>query len=135
MSFSHIPLYDFSTNFLFNHLVNGSAMLSLDLTLSKEINPIESSCLMLLCLQRICLDLPLSIMFCALPIADWLSQCMHTEGTCFGHLGISSRKWCTHSVSSPYLSIAINSYFIIDRAITVCLKDFHEIVAPSNVNT
>ena len=52
-----------------------------------------------------------------------------------GHLGISSRKWNSHSTSSPHLSSAINSYSIVDLAITVCFEDFHEIVAPPNVNT
>ena len=56
---------------------------------------------------------------------------MHIEGTGFDHLGMSSRKWLSHSTSSPHLSSAIN----LDMTITVCFEDFHEIVAPPNVNT
>ena len=70
MDFNPIPLDNFSTNSLFNPLVSGSTMLSLDLTQYGEITLVESSCLMVLCLQRICLDLPLYMLFCAIPIAD-----------------------------------------------------------------
>ena len=90
---------------------------------------------MVLCLQRICLDLPLYILFYTLPIAYLLSQCMHIGGTGFGHLGISSRKWCSHSTFSPHLSSAINSDSIVDLAITVCFEDFHDTIAPLSVNT
>ena len=56
-------------------------------------------------------------------------------GTCFGHLRMSSMKRRSHSTSSPLLSKAINSDSIVDRAITVCLEDFHDTAAPVSVNT
>ena len=111
-------------------------MLSLDFKIFKEITLVKSSFLMILCLQRMCLDLLVYILFCVLPIVDLLSQCMHIGGTGFSHLGISYRKWRSHSASSPHLSRAINSYSIVDLAITVCFEDFHETTAASpNVNT
>lgn len=70
---------------------------------------------------------PFYILFCAIAIADWLSQCMLTIGTDFFQHGISSRKLWTHYVSSPILSKAIKSDFIMDRAIQVCLEDFKNI--------
>ena len=60
---------------------------------------------------------------------------MLIAGTCFGHLGMSFIKWCSHSASLPLLSKVINSYSIVDRAITVCLEDFHDTAAPASVNT
>ena len=60
---------------------------------------------------------------------------MHIGGTGFGHLGISSKKWCNHSASSPHLSSAINLDSIVDVAIIICFKDFHETATPPNVNT
>ena len=60
---------------------------------------------------------------------------MHIGGTGFGHLRISSKKWCNHSTSSPHLSSAINLDSIVNLAITVCFKDFHETATPPNVNT
>ena len=64
-----------------------------------------------------------------------MSQCMHIGGTDFGHLGMSSRKWRSHSASSSHLSSAINSDSIVDLAITVCFEDFHDTIAIPNVNT
>ena len=90
---------------------------------------------MVLCLRRICLDLPLYILFYALLIEDLLSQCTHIRGTGFSHLGISSKKWRSHATSSLYLSNAINSYSIVDMEITIYFKVFHETVDPRNVNT
>ena len=60
---------------------------------------------------------------------------MHIGDIGFGHLGISSRKWSSHSTSSSHSSSAINSYSIVDMAISVCFKDFHETAALLNVNT
>ena len=60
---------------------------------------------------------------------------MHIGGTDFGHLGMSSRKWCSHFVSSPHLSSDINSDSIVDMEITVCFEDFHDTTTPPNVNT
>ncbi len=90
---------------------------------------------MVSCLRRICLDLPLYISLCALPIADWLSQCIHMAGTGFGHLGISSKNWRSHSASSPHLSRAMNSDSMVDLAIIVCLEDFQEMAALPSVKT
>src|SRR3954464_9056175 len=97
--------------------------------------PVESSCLMVLCLRRICLDLPLYMVLCALPIADWLSQCIRIAGTGFDHSGISFKRWRNHSASSAHLSKAINSDSIVDLAMIVCLEDFQDTAAPPNVNT
>ena len=91
--------------------------------------PFENSYFLVLCLRRICLDLPLYILLCALPIADWLSQCMQVAGTGFDHLEISFTKWRSHLASSAALSSAMNSDSIVDLAIQVCFEDFHEIAA------
>ena len=58
---------------------------------------------------------------------------MHIEGISFGHLGIFSRKWHSHSASSPHLSSAINLDFIMDLVITICFEDFHETVTPPSI--
>ena len=71
---------------------------------------------MVLCLRRICLDLPIYILG-------------------FYHIGISSKKWRSHSASYLHLFSAINSYSIVHLAITICFEDFHETAAPPNVNT
>ena len=60
---------------------------------------------------------------------------MHIGGIGFGYLGISSKKWHSHSASSPHLSSTINSNFIRDMVINIYFEDFHETAAPSNVNT
>ena len=56
-------------------------------------------------------------------------------GTSFGHLGMSSMKWCSHSASSLLLSKAINSDSVVEQAITVCLEDFYDIAALASVKT
>ena len=56
----------------------------------------------------------------------------------FSHLRISSKKWHNHSASSSHLSSdfnSINSYFILDLAITICFEDFYETTPPISVNT
>ena len=88
-----------------------------------------------LCLQRICLDFLLYILLCALPIADWLSQCMQIAGIGFDNLGITSTNWRSHSASSVTLSKAMNSDFIVDLTMQVYLEDFNETTAPPRVNT
>lgn len=60
---------------------------------------------------------------------------MHIAGTGFDHFEISSKKWRSHSISSPHLSSTINSDFIVDLAITVCFEDFQDTTEPSHVNT
>ena len=54
--------------------------------------------------------------------------------TSFGHIGMSSRKFQSHSTSSPALSKAMNSDSMVDRVIHVCLEDFHDIARPPKVN-
>ena len=77
-------------------------------------------------------DLPLYIMLQALPIAAWLSQCMHIGAIGLGQNEISSKKLRSHSTSSPALFKAMNSDFIVEWAIHVCLDDFQDI-APSPI--
>ena len=56
-------------------------------------------------------------------------------GTGLGHNGKSSKKYRSHSVSSPALSKTINFDSIVKRAMHVCLKDFQDTAAPPRVNT
>src|SRR5262249_6607117 len=100
-----------------------------------DIIPLESNCLIVLCLRLICRDLPLYTLFLALACAAILSQCIQIAVTGLGHTGMSSKKFLSHSASSAALSNAINSDSIVDRAIHVCLEDFHETAAPPNVKT
>ena len=86
ISFNPIPLNEQFTCSLLKPLVNGSVIFSFDFMKLMEIIPLESNCLTILCLQRICRDLPLYIWLCALPIADLLSQCIQIEGTSFIHI-------------------------------------------------
>lgn len=60
---------------------------------------------------------------------------MHIAGTGLGHIGMSSKKLQSHSASSPILSKAINSDFIVNLAMHVCLEDFQETAAPLRVKT
>ena len=60
---------------------------------------------------------------------------MQIVGTCFRHIGMSSNKWRSYSASSPALSKAMNSDFIVDRAMHVCFEDFQEIATPPRVKT
>lgn len=60
---------------------------------------------------------------------------MHIAGTGFGHIGISSRKWRSYSVSSLTLSKDKNSDSIVDLAMQVCLEDFQDTTAPPRVKT
>mgnify|MGYP003703585753 CR=1 FL=1 len=76
-----IPLDDVSTNSQVNLLVSRSAMLHLDFTKSRKTTPLESSCRMELCLQRICLHFPLYILLCARPIANWISNMKYSKST------------------------------------------------------
>ena len=38
-------------------------------------------------------------------------------------------------LTSPHLSNAMNSNFIVDMVIIVCFEDFHETAAPPSVST
>ena len=73
--------------------------------------------------------------FLALPTAALLSQCIHTAGTGLGQLKISSKKFRSHSASSPALSKEINFDSIVDLEIQVCLDYFQDTTAPPSVNT
>lgn len=95
----------------------------------------EINCFNVLCLWRICRDLPLYILLCALPIVDWLSQCIYIASISFDHIGISSKKWQSHFSSYPTLSNAINLDSIVDLAVQVCLDDFQDTISPSSVKT
>ena len=48
---------------------------------------------------------------------------------------LQQNKFVTVYHISCSLSNAINSYSIVELAITVCFEDFHETVAPPSVNT
>ena len=59
---------------------------------------------------------------------------MHMVVTGFGHIGISSKKFLSHSDLSLALFKAMNFDSIVDCAIHIYLVDFLEIVAPPKVN-
>ena len=69
MGFNPIPLNDLSISFL---LVSDLAILSFYSTYLIERTSVESICLMVFFVQRICVDLSLYlyILLCALPIAN-----------------------------------------------------------------
>ena len=54
--------------------------------------------------------------------------------TSFGHIGMSSIKFQSHSASFPALSKARNSDSMVKNAIHIYLKDFHDIAPPPKVN-
>lgn len=60
---------------------------------------------------------------------------MHIVATSFYHLEIFSKKWRSHSVSSPYLSSVINSDSIVYLTIIVCFEDFQNIATTPSMNT
>ena len=60
---------------------------------------------------------------------------MHIADTGFGQHENSSKRFRSHSASSAAFSKAINSDSIVDRAIHICLEDFHDTAPPSKVNT
>jgi len=49
--------------------------------------------------------------------------------------GMFAKKFVNYSTSLQTISRAINSYFIIDITIIVCLTDFHVITLTSSANT
>ena len=81
-----------------------------DLTKSIVIITLESSCLIVLCLHRICSRLLIVHVFCAFQIFQ------------------------SHS-TSPTLSKTINSYSIVDHVIQVYLEDHQDIAPPLRVKT
>jgi hypothetical protein len=96
IGFNLIPIDNLLTYSLIKSSVNGSIMLSFDFIWSIKIISFESNCLTMLCLRCICQDLPLYILFCALPIAYWLSQYIHITSTYFDQLEISSKTCWSH---------------------------------------
>jgi len=113
--------------------VNGFSKLSFEAIMSIEITLFECNCLTILYLRRICLNLSLCTKFCALNIAAWLSQWIYMTDTNLGHNDISSRNCWSHSASSPALSKPINSDFIVEWSIQVCLEDFQDSTTPPRV--
>jgi len=55
-------------------------------------------------------------------------------GSAFSTHGISFKNYRSHSASFSALSKAMNSNFIVKRAIHVCIKDFQDFVAPLRGN-
>jgi len=109
---SKIQCYHLTTWSLAKLLVKGSAKLSADLMYSNKITLVEINRLMVLCRLLLWRDLPLFNLFCALAIADWLSQCIRNASNGFSHIGISSEKFRSHSASLEALSKAMNSWLI-----------------------
>lgn len=94
-----------------------------------KIIPFEIKYLMVLCLLRTCLDLPLYIIFFALPIIKWLSQCTPIVGTYLGQHWMPSKKLWSHSTSSLELSKGINLDSIVR------FLDFQSTIAAPMVET
>ena len=63
--------------------------------------------------------------YCSLTITMYAYR-----GHWFGPKWISSKKFRSHSASSPALSKAMNSDSIVERAIHLCLDDFQDIAPP-----
>ena len=76
------------------------------------------------CLRRMCLFFPLNVLFFAIDIPAWQSQCIDIEGVDCISKGIHDRKFLNHSTSLPTNSRAINSISMVEVAIRVCLDDF-----------
>ena len=121
---SPIPLDVSSTSFLFSGLVKGSTKFNSYLTNSRDITPVSSSCHTILCLRRICMFFPLNVFLLALAIVVWLSQHIDTDGASLVHKGISAKRFLSHSASKLAFSKEINSTFIVDQVMQVCLTDF-----------
>ena len=64
-----------------------------------EIVPLFSSYCTKLCLNCISLFFPLYVLFLAIAIADWQSQCIDTDGVGFIPNGILAKKFFNHSAS------------------------------------
>ena len=127
---SPIPLDVSSTSFLFSGLVKGLDKFNFDLTNSRDITPVSSNYHTILRLRRICLFIPLNSLLLALAITVWLSQCIDTDGVGLVHKGISAKRFLRHSTLELVFSKAINSTFIVDQVMQVCLADFQETALP-----
>ena len=132
---SPIPLDVSSASFLLSGLVKGSTKFNSDLTNSRDITPVSSSCRTILCLRRICLFFPLNILLLALAIAAWLSQRIDTDGVGLVHKGIFAKRFLSHSILELVFYKAINSTSIVDRVMQVCLPDFQETTLPPRMKT
>ena len=62
-------------------------------------------------------------------------QCMHTGVIGLGQNIIFSKKFRSHSASSPGFSMEMTSESIEERAIHVCLDDLQDIAPPPIVKT
>ena len=118
---SHSPICFFSNNFLFSGLVKKSTNFNFDLTNSKNIFHVLSIYRAILCLIRMCLFFPLNILLLALAITTQRSQCIDIDGVGLIYKGISAKRFLSHQFQNLSL---INSTFIIDRVLQVCLVDF-----------
>ena len=106
---SPIPLDVSSTSFLFSGLIKGLTKFNSDLTNSKDITPVSSSCRTILCLRRIYMFFPLNILLLALVIAAWLSQCIDIDEDGLVHKGIFAKRFLSQSASKLAFSKVINS--------------------------
>ena len=77
----------------------------------------------------------LYILFLALAIVAWLSQWIDTDGAGLFQIGISIKRFLSHSASVPAFSKATNSDSIVERAVTVRLDDFQDTAPPPSVIT
>ena len=106
---SPIPLDVSSTSFLFSGLIKRLTKFNSDLTNSKDITPVSSSCRTILCLRHIYMFFPLNILLLALVIAAWLSQCIDIDEAGLVHKGIFAKRFLSQSASKLAFSKAINS--------------------------
>ena len=80
-----------------------------------------------------CLFFPLNVLFFAINIAAWQSQCINTEGVGCIPKGIPNIKFLNHSASLPVYLRAINSDSMVEVEIRVCLDDFQAKAPPPKV--
>jgi len=132
---SSIPLDVFSTSFFPSRLVNGSLILSSDLTSSRDMISTSSSCFIILYFRRTCLLFSLYIFFLALTIVAWLLQWIDTDGAGLFQIGISIKIFLSHSASVHVFSKATNSDSIVERDVTICMDDFQDTAPPPSVIT
>ena len=98
-----------------------------------EIIPSFNSYFTTSCLRRICLFFSLNVLFFAINIAAWKSQCIAIEGVDCTPKGIHDRKFLNHLASLLAESRAINFDFMVEVAIRVCLDDSQTTSPPSKV--
>ena len=78
---------------------------------------------------------PLNVLFFGIDIAACQSQCIDTEGVGCIPKGIPDRKFLNHSASLLADSIAINSDYMVEVEMRVCLDDFQVTTPPPKVKT